>query len=231
MRIDKRLTLIGIMLVVLSMTTATQYATTKIGYTYSIVHPSNADIRFIGFDNSTDGDRVIRTASGTNNSNELNLVIKLGNWSENQNKTYTAAFGIVNEERFPVNITHVVVDTDTGVDYMKVWLHGKPGYKVADDDTSVLIWDMGAVGGIGNGSTAWQLATGNENAADMNGTNTETDFDDNAHVRYMIDDDVWAKTTVSDFVWVQISVDIPDAADVASQTGNLRFYFEATTLT
>ena len=231
MRIDKRLTLIGIMLVVLSMTTATQYATTKIGYTYSIVHPSNADIRFIGFDNSTDGDRVIRTASGTNNSNELNLVIKLGNWSENQNKTYTAAFGIVNEERFPVNITHVVVDTDTGVDYMKVWLHGKPGYKVADDDTSVLIWDMGAVGGIGNGSTAWQLATGNENAADMNGTNTETDFDDNAHVRYTIDDDVWAKTTVSDFVWVQISVDIPDAADVASQTGNLRFYFEATTLT
>ena len=231
MRIDKRLTLIGIMLVVLSMTTATQYATTKIGYTYSIVHPSNADIRFIGFDNSTDGDRVIRTASGTNNSNELNLVIKLGNWSENQNKTYTAAFGIVNEERFPVNITHVVVDTDTGVDYMKVWLHGKPGYKVADDDTSVLIWDMGAVGGIGNGSTAWQLATGNENAADMNGTNTETDFDDNAHVRYMIDDDVWAKTTVSDFVWIQISVDIPDAADVASQTGNLRFYFEATTLT
>jgi len=231
MRIDKRLTLIGIMLVVLSMTTATQYATTKIGYTYSIVHPSNADIRFIGFDNSTDGDRVIRTASGTNNSNELNLVIKLGNWSENQNKTYTAAFGIVNEERFPVNITHVVVDTDTGVDYMKVWLHGKPGYKAADDDTSVLIWDMGAVGGIGNGSTAWQLATGNENAADMNGTNTETDFDDNAHVRYTIDDDVWAKTTVSDFVWVQISVDIPDAADVASQTGNLRFYFEATTLT
>lgn len=231
MRIDKRLTLIGIMLVVLSMTTATQYATTKIGYTYSIVHPSNADIRFIGFDNSTDGDRVIRTASGTNNSNELNLVIKLGNWSENQNKTYTAAFGIVNEERFPVNITHVVVDTDTGVDYMKVWLHGKPGYKATDDDTSVLIWDMGAVGGIGNGSTAWQLATGNENAADMNGTNTETDFDDNAHVRYTIDDDVWAKTTVSDFVWVQISVDIPDAADVASQTGNLRFYFEATTLT
>ena len=30
---------------------ATQYVSTKIGYTYAVVHPSNADIRFVGFDN------------------------------------------------------------------------------------------------------------------------------------------------------------------------------------
>ena len=46
MRLDRRLTLIGIMIIVLSVTMATQYATTKVGYSYSIVHPSNADIRF-----------------------------------------------------------------------------------------------------------------------------------------------------------------------------------------
>jgi len=232
MRIDRRLTIIGVMLVVLSMTMATQYAVTKVGYTYSIVHPSDADIRFIGFDNSSDAVRVLRTASGTNTSGSLNLEIRLGNLSENQNKTYTAAFGIVNEEKFAVNITHVVLDTDTGVDYMKIWLHGRPNMKAADDETSVLIWDMGAVAGVANGSTAWTLAAGNANAADMNGTNIETDFDDNAHVRYTIEDDqTWATSGDHDFVWIQISVDIPDGASTASATGNLRFYFEATTIT
>lgn len=49
MRIDRRLVLIGVMLIVLSMTMATQYAVTKVGYSYSIVHPSDADIRFIAY--------------------------------------------------------------------------------------------------------------------------------------------------------------------------------------
>ena len=47
MRIDRRLVLIGVMLIVLSMTMATQYAIIRTSYNYSLVHPSNADIRFI----------------------------------------------------------------------------------------------------------------------------------------------------------------------------------------
>lgn len=223
--------LLGVMLVVLSMAMATQYVVTEVGYTYSIVHPSDADIRFIGFDNSSDDVRVLRTASGTNTSGSLNLEIRLGNLSENQNTTYTAAFGIVNEEPFAVNITHVVLDTDTGVDYMKIWLHGRPDMKAADDETSVLIWDMGAVGGIGNGSTAWTLAAGNGHSGNLNGSNVDTVFDNNAHVRYTIEDDAWGSSGTYDFVWVEISVDIPDGASTASATGNLRFYFESTTLT
>ena len=68
MRIDRRLTIIGIMLIVLSMTMATQYATTQVGYEYNIVHPSNADIRFVASDNSTDNITVLRVtgANGTN---------------------------------------------------------------------------------------------------------------------------------------------------------------------
>ncbi len=54
MRIDRRLMLIGVMLIVLSMTMATQYAVTKVGYSYSIVHPSDADIRFIVYDKAPD---------------------------------------------------------------------------------------------------------------------------------------------------------------------------------
>lgn len=116
MRLDRRLTLIGIMIIVLSVTMATQYATTKVGYSYSIVHPSNADIRFIGSDNSSDVTRVLRV-DGDNSSGSRNVKVKLGgNWTENYNKTYTAAFGIVNEERFNVTITHINVSTESGSD-------------------------------------------------------------------------------------------------------------------
>jgi len=37
-RLDRRLVLIGVMLVVLSMTMATQYATTEVNYSFAIVH-------------------------------------------------------------------------------------------------------------------------------------------------------------------------------------------------
>ena len=81
MRLDRRLTLIGIMIIVLSVTMATQYATTKVGYSYSIVHPSNADIRFIGSDNSSDGTMFLRV-DGDNSSGSRNVKVKLGgNWT------------------------------------------------------------------------------------------------------------------------------------------------------
>ncbi len=80
MRLDRRLTLIGIMIIVLSVTMATQYATTKVGYSYNIVHPSNADIWFIGSDNSSDGTMVLRV-DGDNSSGSRNVKVKLGgNW-------------------------------------------------------------------------------------------------------------------------------------------------------
>lgn len=80
MRLDRRLTLIGIMIIVLSVTMVTQYATTKVGYSYSTVHPSNADIRFIGSDNSSDGTMVLRV-DGDNSSGSRNVKVKLGgNW-------------------------------------------------------------------------------------------------------------------------------------------------------
>ena len=232
MRIDRRLTLIGIMLVVLSMTMATQYATTKIGYSYSIVHPSMAEIRLIGWDNSSDNVRVLRTASGTNTSGQQDLTIRLGNLTENQNKTYSAAFGIVNEESFPVNISHCIVGTTVGSDYMKVWLHGRPTKKASLDETSVLIWDQGAVSGIGNGSTAWTLAAGNHHSGNLNGTNVDTVFDNNAHVRYTVEtSQTWATSGSHDFVWVQISIVIPDGASIADPSGSITFHFEATTIT
>ena len=46
-KIDRRLTLVGVMFIILSMSMATQYATTRVTYSFSIVHPSESDIRYI----------------------------------------------------------------------------------------------------------------------------------------------------------------------------------------
>lgn len=208
------------MLVVLSMTMATQYATTRIGYSYSIVHPSESDIRFIGSDNSTDGIRILRM---TDNSTTGVLELKLGgNLSSGQNKTYTAAFGIVNEEGFPVNITHFNVSTTggTGPDYLEVWLHGDRDQAQQSDASSVCVWSKGSVG-HSSSSNVWRLGKGDNDpttmCADGNGHTSaqlDTPWDNSqSNVRYSMNDANNSVNATSDFVWVQISINVPTGAD------------------
>ncbi len=218
-------------MVVLSLVISTQYATTKTGYSYAIVHPSNADIRFIGSDNTSDGIRVLRV-DGDNSSGSRSVGLEFGNWSVNQNTTYTAAFCIVNEEHFSVNITHINVSVSAGTyDHMQIWLHGDRSAKASDDSSSVFMWDNGT--SVNDSDTiAWTLDEGNQNPNNMNaaGTSIDTDWDQTAHVRYSTNDVVNAVDSVSDFVWVQISINIPaDADPEGSHTGVVWIHLEAST--
>ena len=229
MKINRRLTLLGIMLVVLSMTMATQYAVTKVGYEFSIVHPSNADIRFIGSDNSTDG-RVLRV-DGTNGTGYEALKLTFGNWSANSNKTYTAAFGIVNEELVAVNITHVNVSNSTGADYVQIWLHANRSQNAINtSDDSVFMWDRGTSKNESS-TTAWQLAAGNQNSKNMCAdgiTQLTTDWDDTKGVRYSLNDANYSISGTSDYVWVQISINIPPTPDAnGTHSGTIWFHFES----
>ncbi len=226
MRIDRRLTFIGVLLIVLSMTMATQYAVTRVGFEYNIVHPSDADIRFIGSDNSSDNIRVLRAVS-----NDTNTAIKivLGDFFAGQNKTYTAAFGIVNEEPFAVNITHINVSTDEG-DYMEISLHGNRTLTASSDSTSVKMWNQGS-GVSASTSTAWQLGPGDQNTSSMNGTDFETLWDDGAGIRYSVGNST-AINGSSDYVWVEVSVNLPQSPDTGgAHDGAIFVHFEATTIT
>jgi len=229
MKIDRRLTLLGVMLVVLSMTMATQYATTRVTFSYGIVNPSNADIRFIGSDNASDGSgRVLRVT--TNDTNPY-AQIELGSWMPNSRKNYTAAFAIVNEERLPVNITHVNV-SGTGASYMTIWLHGNQSKDVDEEagTAKVRVLSNGA-SVFGSNSCPWKLGLGNGNPANMNtgGTTVLTPWDTSAHVRYNSTTTVNAINGSSDFVWVEVVIDIPSSAAPADVTGTIYFYFKATT--
>lgn len=227
MRIDRRLTFIGVMLIVLSMTMATQFATTKVGYSYSIVHPSNADIRYIGSDNSTDG-RLLRV-DGTNGTNMESLTMSFGNWGADTNKTYSASFAIVNEEYIPVKIMYINVSNTTGKNYLQIWLHGDRDKKVGDDGGSpVFMYNNGTIVNATN-TVAWTLAGGDQNTSNMSdGTyNIPTPWDNTKGVRYSLNDSD-AASGAADFVWVQISLNIPRNPDQNStHDGTIWIHFEA----
>jgi len=229
MRIDRRLVLIGVMLVVLSMTMATQYATTKVTYSFSIVHPSEADIRFIGSDNSsTDNLRCLRISNNATGSKFMTL--ELGDFFPNTEKNYTAAFGIVNEEQFPVNITYINI-SGINSSYVDLWVHGdRDADYTADGAASVMAVDSGVAQYTAN-DVIWTLAAGDGDTTTINGAAENTHWDPTANIQYSISD-TDAVNETDDYVWVGISLNIPeDAGDAAAATGTIFIHFKSSTIT
>jgi len=217
----KKLLLIAVAMVAVSAVVATQYARAQLSYEYSINHPSNGFIRFVGSDNATDGIRVLRAESGN-----TTLKLNFGDLTKGVNKTYTAAFAIVNEENFSVDITDIEVSPTSGADYLQIWLHGNPTAKAENDASSVFMWNKGSDVTPGD-TTAWTLAAGNSDPSNM-GSGITTAWDGTAQVRYT-ESTASATSGTDDYVWVQISIDIPDTASAGSYSGTITFDFEATT--
>ena len=203
-------------LVALSTVAATQFATSDIGYEYGIVSASDSNIRFIGHDYGADGTLVLRADSTDGDG----LTLDLGDVARGQKVWYTAAFGIVNEEALGMNITAVSA-TGTGADYMQIYLHVNANTK-AELDSGTLIWDKTS----GAQSFTWALAAGDNDATDIDGaTDIDTPVDGTANVRAMTDPDADDDATGDDHVWVQVILDIPEAASNAQLTGTITFSF------
>ena len=235
MKINRRWLILGILILVVSMVFATQYAITKVQYEYAIVHPSDAGIRYIGSDNSTDGVRVLRIIGS--NSTNVSLMISLGNYSANTIVSFSAAFGIVNEEHFSLNITHINV-TSLNETYMQIWLHGNRSANAIDnttDNSSVLMYDNGTIVHPAN-TTAWTLAPGDgdpsnmcSNISDRLNYTIPTSWDETTHVRFS-ENDTNAISGTSDFVWVQVTLNIPESVDSGGpHTGVIMIYLESNT--
>jgi len=222
MKIDRRLMLLGVMLVVLSMTMATQYATTKVTYSYSIVHPSNADIRFIGSDNSSDDNiRCLRVT--TNSTGNQYVTLEFGDWPPNSQINYTAAFGIVNEESYQVNLTHINV-SGINASYLDVWIHGDRDVDAVDDGTGIQVINDGTAL-FGSNANLWVLAAGDGDPDTINATDP-TPWDTEANVRYSLNN-TDAENSTSDFVWVQVNLDITQYASVQDASGTIFCHFRA----
>lgn len=236
MKISRKLSIIAVLFLILNMVIATQYAVTKVGYEYNVIHPCDADIRLIGSDNSSDGRRILRVI-GSNTTN-VGLKLRLGDkFSTNQITYFSAAFGIVNEGNYSLEITHINVSS-VNYTYMKIWLHGNRGANAnntVNDPTTVFMWDNNSMVNASN-TTAWTLAPGNEDPNDMcsNYTNRpantiQTPWDNISHVRFSTNN-TNAESNLSDFVWVQIAIDISSTADyLGEHTGTIWIHFKSET--
>ena len=231
--VNTRLFLIGLLLLISAMVFATQFAVTKVSYDFNIVHPSNANIRLIGSDNATDNLRLLRVAGS--NVTRVTLKLALGNFTMDQRNYFSAAFGIVNEENFAVNITYFNVSAPNCT-YMKIWLHGDRdanANSTLNDPTSVLMYYNGTIMHAGNAS-AWTLAAGNRNPADMCSNISDrvnhtipTPWDQTSHVRYSRNE-TNASSSHSDFVWVQVEIEVPASADFSGlHEGTIYVHFQA----
>lgn len=215
-----RLFILGMLLLISTMAVATQFALLDIQYEYEIIIPIIPDygLKYIGSDNSSDGIRLLRADNSQNDSYKL----VLGNVSENYNWVYSAAFGIVNEDNFFKNITHIEVISTT-VTYLKIWLHGKKDVNannLSNDPTSILMYDNGTI--VSSSDTiAWTLAPGDNNAKTICSNITDRDkytnytsWDETAGIRYSLNNtDITSE--LSDYVWLQIELDIPLSTDLS----------------
>ncbi|MFH1100785.1 MAG: hypothetical protein V1726_01955 [Methanobacteriota archaeon] len=236
MRLDKRLCLLGLLFLIATMVVATQYALTKVGYVYMVVHPSDADIRYIGSDNASDGFRVLRVNGA--NSTRTAVILHFGNYSTNMVKTFSAAFGIVNEENYTLHITYINVTSENNT-YLRIYLHGNRTANAESnltDPSMVYMYNNGTI--MNSSSTiAWTLAPGDRNTSTMcaNVSNSTyytipTPWDNTSHVRYSINN-TNAVSNVSDFVWVQVTIDLPPTVDTIDlHTGMIWIYFESETV-
>jgi len=230
MKVKRKYLILAVVFLILNLVTATQYAITKVDYLYTVMHPSDASIRYIGSDNSSDGERVLRVLG--DNSTSIGLTLRLGDmFSSNMVRTFSAAFALVNEETYPVNITHINISSSNAT-YMKIWLHGDRtanANSTANDPTTVLMWDNNTIVNTSD-TTAWTLAAGNRYSSNMSAdgsTQIATPWDETSHVRYSLNN-TNASSGVSDFVWVQVSIEIPDTVDaLGAHTGTIWIHLES----
>jgi hypothetical protein len=209
--VRKKALLVGVAIAMLSAAIATQYARVSIAYEYGI-SASDGAIRFIARDIAPNGNYVLQ-----NNGNTLKL--SLGSFTPGTNKTYTAAFGIVNEESFNIYLYNVSV-TGSGSGNIKIWLHKNPNVTAENDASSILVWN----GDYVNFANVTFYA-GNNDASNANSDAGAilTPLDNTKGVRYNTTSGVIGSN--NDYWWVQVSVDIPNGASDGTYTGSIFFSF------
>ena len=218
MELRKRMLVLLVALVALSTVAASQFATSDIGYEYGVVSASDSNIRFIGHDYGADGTLVLRADTTAGDG----LTLDLGDVARGQKIWYSAALGIVNEEAVMMNVTAVSI-TGTGANYMQLYLHNNANTK-AESDSGTLIWDKTN----GAQSFTWQLYAGDNDATTMDGASgdTTTSVDSSANIRAIDGDpDADDNAATDDHVWVQIILDVPEAASNGELTGTITFEF------
>jgi hypothetical protein len=238
-------------LIALSVINATQFARVGAAYGYS-VGVQGAYIQFMACDRVANKS----TATPVLTSDGVDFAIDLGTWAGRTNKTYTAAFALVNCEvysvrLYSVNVTNPTVSTDA--DNIYIWVHARrtslcsyaqhniPSTDSRVDTDKVLMWDGANGHPFGN---SWTLAAGYGYGATAacqydNDTTDGIGPDDATFSGF----NVWTwdstplgsndaldsagSTANANFVWVEITIVVPEGESSGSHGGIIQFQFES----
>ena len=235
-------------LVVLSVINATQFARVGAAYSYTVSN-YGAYVHFL----TRDGDPIDSSKPVLTSSGNTSYSLSLGIWCPGTNKTYTAAFAIVNEEDYAVTLVGVNVE-GTGIDYVYIYAHKNANKTCTADKIvtdvaanretvageSALLWN----GSAGKGSGTWVLAKGDGNTAtyDHDGDAAAPYYNatwnaDNINAWHYdkildwgyTDSNQPATNGTSDYVWIEICLQIPSTvtSSETAYTGTISFMFES----
>ena len=208
----------------------------------------DARIRFLARDLRLDYSRNAtavynNTGPFIKSADNISYSVYLGNWSVYTNRTFPAAFGIVNENNYSITVTTVNITGEIS-GYIRLWLHAHPRM-IADttlggDDTleaaadKKLMWDNSTNSSTGN---TWIIGAGNHD-----NTNYKSEYPSGSqsawtstwnttHYAWTYDpnDRGWAtnNSAYADVVWFEIDFVLPEITTTGGYGGTITFYFTA----
>ncbi|MCX8173898.1 MAG: hypothetical protein N3F63_04755 [Thermoplasmata archaeon] len=207
---------------------ATQYA--KLGVNVSAgVSTRYSFIQLMAGDSAVVGSGYILTNSSGN------YTVQLGTFAKGFNKTYTAAFAIVNSES---NVRLQITSIDFGAadsirSYAIVALHENMSINAFNEAAGrfIVYFDKGTAYNVGSNGFVLRNGQGDysgsnlQYTADNGGSWTSASWDATNVWKYnaaLVNSDVDTTTSSrSNFVWVQITLDLATASDGTSLTGTL----------
>ncbi len=231
----KKIFVIFTISIVVTALVAMEYLRTKSGYEYGVTTFS-PHIKWISRGQCLD---VNHTGLIIRSYDNQTYKLELGNWTVNSQRIYPCAFGIVNEENYHLTLLEIEVSGNIS-QYIRVWLHANPrllcNSTIGGVDGTESSENMTLMWNYTNGTSGnyWILCRGDGNASTYKveyPLNTATTYSCVWNESY----NVWLwnenergvarnNSLLTDTVWVEIDIDIPQFTPIGYLTGTLIFY-------
>ena len=207
-------TLFLFLIIFFAVFSAYQYSSNRNENTSNIVETSEGYFRVFAFNNSTDGNLVLRA-----NSTSETPYLELGTFSVTTTNVivYTGALALSNEMKRNITVTGVdVADTQRDLStYTNIYLHNNTNI-LAENENGELIFENGT-----SYQFYWSLSTGDGNYSTVIG----------GTLLYSSAENIYYSTTNinasgRDFVWVEIKIYTGGLRPSQTYTGYITFYYK-----
>jgi|GEM_PF-2359844 len=217
MNFNKSMILLVVLLLLLTSLNAAIFISVDTDMTLNVPDDIEA-LQLMAADWNPDGERVLQKEGGM-------LKLDIGQWATGENKTYPAAFGIVNPSEREFTITGLSLRGTP--DHLQMYLHQNMTRPCNEDlvnvekteEDYVKVYDDGPV----PHEIEWKLAPGeglnDDELTYFNGTESANATRENGIWVYDWNGPIKAEEGIANFVWVEMSVFSKEGDDTATHRG------------